>query len=134
MGGFWNFHVSNPKPHFSASCLTSYIIKTKFRVRGYMICLVWICLDLVYQLECLLYDIRKLCALVFLFSDFFLEFWCTFESWSNPRFDQDLNKFKTWKWKGKAGSFLVTLKWSFWEVFEISMFETKNHFSSCLTS
>ena len=26
---------------------------------------------------------------------------------------------------------LVTLKWSFWEVFEISMFETQNHFSSC---
>ena len=30
---------------------------------------------------------------------------CPFEYWSNPRFDQDLNKFKTWKWKGKPGSF-----------------------------
>jgi hypothetical protein len=41
---------------------------------------------------------------------------------------------KTWKWKRKSGSFLVTLKWSFWVVFEISMFKTQNHFSSCLTS
>ena len=101
--------------------------KTEFRVRGYMICLVWICLDLVYELEWLLYDIRRLCALVF---DFF-EILCPFESWSNPRFDQDLNKFKTWKWKGKPGSFLVTLKWSFWDVLEISMFETQNDISSC---
>ena len=31
-----------------------------------MICLVC-CLDLVYQLECLLYDIIILCALVFIF-------------------------------------------------------------------
>ena len=62
------------------------------------------------------------------------QFLYPFESWSNPKFDQDLNKFKTWKWKGMHGSFLVTIKWSFWEVFEISMFETQNHFSSCLTS
>jgi hypothetical protein len=29
---------------------------------------------------------------------YFFEFLCPFESWSNPRFDQDLNKLKTWKW------------------------------------
>ena len=64
-----------------------------------------------------------------------LFFWilCPFESWSNPRFDQDLNKYKIWKRKGKPGSFLVTLKWSsFWDVLEIFMFETQNHFSSWL--
>jgi hypothetical protein len=32
----------------------------------------------------------------FFFFDFF-EFLGPFESWSNPRFDQDLNKFKTCK-------------------------------------
>jgi hypothetical protein len=26
---------------------------------------------------------------------FFLNLLCPFESWSNPRFDQDLNQFKT---------------------------------------
>ncbi len=97
---------------------------------SHMIFLVWICPDLVYQLECLLYDIRKLCALVFHFL-IFLNFLCRFESWSNPRFDQDLNKYRTWKWKEKPVSFLVTPKWSFWEVFEFSMFETQNHFSTC---
>jgi hypothetical protein len=69
-----------------------------------MIFLVWLCLVLVYQLECLLYYIRRLCAFVF----HFLNFVWPFESWSNPRFDQGLNKFKTWKWKCKHGSFLVT--------------------------
>ena len=132
LGGFWNFHVWNPK----TTSLHAWLHKTEFRVRGrYMICLIWICLDLVYHLLNAYYicDIRRLCAFVFHFSDFF-KFWCPFESWSNPRIDQDLKKFKTWKWKGKHVSFLVTLKWSFWEVFEISMFETQNHFSSCLTS
>ena len=49
---------------------------------------------------------------------------------SNPRFDDqdNLNKLKTRKWKGKHGSFLVNLKWSFWDVLEISMFETQNDF------
>ena len=70
-----------------------------------MICLVWIYLDLVYQLECLRSDIRRLCAFVFYFIFIFL---CPFVSWSNPRFDQDLNKFKTWKWKGKHVSFLIS--------------------------
>jgi hypothetical protein len=28
------------------------------------------------------------------FFDFFFEFLCPFESWSNPLFDQDLNKLK----------------------------------------
>ena len=58
---------------------------------------------------------------------------CPFESWLNPMFDLDLNKYKIWKRKGKPGSFLVTLKWSdFWDVLEIFMFETQKHFSSWL--
>ena len=71
-----------------------------------MICLVC-CLDLVYQLECLLYDIIILCALVFIFFDFFWIFMPIW-SWSNPRLNQYLNKFKTWKWKGKPVSFLIS--------------------------
>jgi hypothetical protein len=68
-------------------------------------------------------------VLWFSFFCFFFEFYAhIFESWSNPRFNQDLNKFKTWKLKGKHVSFLVTLKWSFWDVLEISMFETQNDF------
>jgi hypothetical protein len=52
--------------------LHAWLHKTEFRVRGrYIIFLVWICLDLVYQLECLLYDIRRLYALVFHFLIFF---------------------------------------------------------------
>ena len=43
---------------------------------------------------------------------FFFEFLCPFESWSNPMFDHDLNKFKTWIWKIKHVSFVVTPKWS----------------------
>jgi hypothetical protein len=35
-----------------------------------MICLVSVCLELVYPLECLLYDIRRLCAMVFHLSIF----------------------------------------------------------------
>ncbi len=129
--GFWNFHVWNPK----RLLVVLDFIRQSLGLRGrYMIFLVWICLDLVYQLECLLYDIRRLCALVFHFFWFIFKFLCLFESWSNPKFDQDLNKFKTWKWKGKPGSFLVTLKWSFWKVLEIFMFETQNNFSSRLTS
>jgi hypothetical protein len=100
--------------HFS-SCLIDFIRQSLGLVGRYMICLVWICLDLVYQLEWLQYDIRILCALVFIFYLFwiFMPIW----SWSNPRFNQDLNKFKTWKWKGKPVSFLVTPKWGFWEGF-----------------
>ena len=54
-----------------------------------MIFLVQICLDLVYQLECLLDDIIKK-AMCFGFHFFhFSEFLCPFEFWSNLRFDQD---------------------------------------------
>ena len=73
----------------------------------YMICLVWICLNLVYQLECLLYDIRRPCAFVFHFSIFFKNFMHIW-FWSNPRFNQDLNKFQAWKWKRKPRSFLIS--------------------------
>jgi hypothetical protein len=125
LGCSLNFNVWNPK---RLPFMLDFIRSTGGR---YMICLVWIYLDLVYQLDCLRYDIRRLCDLVFHFSDFFEFCAHPFVSSSNPRFDQDnLNKFKTWKCKGKHVSFLVTLKWSFWEVFEISMFETQNHFSS----
>ena len=133
LGRTWNFHVWNPKPILF---MIDFIRQSLgLGVDIHMIFLVWICMDLVYQLQCLLYEIQKLFALVFIFSDFFsilMPIWIL----SNPRFDDqdNLNKFKTWKWKGKHVSFLVTLKWSFWEVFEISMFETQNHFSSCLTS
>ena len=48
----------------------------------------------------------------------FAFFWCflnilwIFEFGSKPRFYQHLNKFKTWKWKTKPGSFLAFPKWS----------------------
>ena len=47
-------------------------------------------------------------------------------------FDQDLNKFQTWKWKTKHGSFLVTPKWSSGEVFETFHVPTLNHFTFTL--
>ena len=50
----------------------------------------------------------------------FMCFWIfisSFQSWSNLRFDHDLNKFKTWKWKTKPGSFLLTPKWSYYQSF-----------------
>jgi hypothetical protein len=85
----------------------------------YMIFLVWICLDLVINLiECLLYIWHKKIDYVHWF--FILLFFlilCPFESWSNPKFDHDLNKLKTWIWKIKHMSFLVTPKWSSWEGF-----------------
>ena len=75
LGGFWNFHVWNPKPLLF---MLDFIRRSLGSIGGrYMICLVWICLDLVYQLECLLYDIRGLCALVF----HFLIFMPIWESW-----------------------------------------------------
>ena len=100
LGCSWNFHVWNPKRLFF---MLDFIRSTGSR---YMICLVWIYLDLVYQLECLRYDIRRLCDLVF---HFFFEFYAhILESWSNPRFDKDLNTFKTWKRKGKLVSLLIS--------------------------
>jgi len=112
LGCSWNFHVWNPKP-----------LKTEFLVRRrYMIFLVWICLDLVYQLECLWH---KKAIYVLWFSIFFIfsKFLCPFKYWSNPRFDQGLIKFKTWQWKGKHESFLSHSKM---KVLEIFMFETQN--------
>jgi len=134
---FWDvleISMFETQNHFS-SWLTSIRSTDQFRVRGRYIhdFLVWICLDLVYQLECLLYIWHKN-AMCFGFSFsfwIFSKFLGPFESWSNPWFDQDLNKFKTWKWKGKSVSFVVTLKWrSFWDVLVISMFETENEFPS----
>ena len=80
-----------------------------------MIFLVWICLDLVYQLNWMLTIWHKKTMCI----GFSFFFWilCPFESWSNPRFDHDLNKFKTWIWKIKHISFLFTPKWSSWEGF-----------------
>ena len=111
LGGFWNFHVWNTKPLL----FMLDFIRQSLGVGGrYMICLVWICLDLVYQLECLLYIYVtwEYYVLWFSFFSFFL-FWCTFESLSNPRFDQDLNKYKTWKWKGEACILLSHSKMKF---------------------
>ena len=42
------------------------------------------------------------------FSIFFEFYAHILESWSNPRFDKDLNKFKTWKRKGKLVSLLIS--------------------------
>jgi hypothetical protein len=135
LGGFLKFPCLKPK---TLLFMHAWLHKTEFRVRGRYIhdFLVWICLDLVYQLECLLYIWHKnAMSFVFSFSWFFFWFFMPiWIFWSNPRFDQYLNKFKTRKWKGNHGSFLVTLKWSFWDVLEISMFETQNDFFSCLTS
>ena len=80
----------------------------------YMIFLVWVCLDLVINLiECLLYIWHKKIDYVhWFFILLFFLFLCPFESWSNPRFDHDLIKFKTWIWKIKHVSFVVTPKWS----------------------
>ena len=65
LGGFLKFPCLKPK--------TTYLHALDFMRQSlglggrYMICLVWICLDLVYQLECLLYDIKRPCALIFHF-------------------------------------------------------------------
>ena len=47
-----------------------------------------------------------------------------------PNIDQHSNKFETWKWKTKPGSFLVTPKWSFYEVLENFMFQIQTLFFS----
>ena len=60
----------------------------------------------------------------------FFEFCMLISNLVKPNFDQHLNKFQTWKWKTKPGSFLVTPKWSFCEVFESFKFNTQNHLSS----
>ena len=130
LAGSWNFHVWNPKPLL----FMIDFIRQSLGLGGIDTWFVWfeyICLDLVYQLECLLYDIRRLYDLVFHFFWNFMPIWILVKYTS---YDQDVNKFNTWKWKGKHGSFLVTLKWCFWRVLEISKFETQNHFSSCLTT
>ena len=61
-----------------------------------------------------------------MFYEYLMHIWISVK----PRFDQHLNKFETWKWKTKPGSFLVTPKWSFCEVLENFMFQIQNHFSS----
>ena len=131
LGGFLNFHVRNQKPHIFMLDFMKQSLG--LGVDTCLIFLVWICLDLVYQLNWLTIWHKKTICFGFSFSWFFsilMPIWIL----SNPRFDQDnLNKLKTWIWKGEHVSFLVTLKCSFREVFEISMFETQNHISSCLT-
>ena len=75
---------------------------------------------------------NTLCA-CFPFFDFFLNYLCSIWILVKPNFDQDLNKFETWKCKTKPGSFLAAPKWSIGEVFENFMFKIQNHFSSTLT-
>ena len=72
---------------------------------------------------------KKTISFVFSFFLIFFQYWCPFESCQILGLTNIQNKFKTWKWKGKHVSFLVTLKWSFLDVLEISIFETKNDFS-----
>jgi hypothetical protein len=77
LGGLWNFHVWNPE---SLLFMLDFIRQSLGLLGGrYMICLVWICIDLVYQLGCFLYDIRIL-AMCFGFS-FFWFFWIVIPSW-----------------------------------------------------
>jgi hypothetical protein len=40
--------------------------------------------------------------LLFFIFMIFYEFYAHLKLLVNPRFDKDLNKFKIWKWKGKA--------------------------------
>ena len=44
------------------------------------------------------------CFSFFYFFKNFMHIWF----WSNPRFNQDLNKFQAWKWKRKPRSFLIS--------------------------
>jgi hypothetical protein len=128
LGGFLNFHVWNPKPLL---LMLDFIRQSLGLGAKY-----------IHDFSCL--NMSRLCLSTWMLTIWhqktmclvliFLNLLCPFESWSNPRFDQDLNQFKTWKWKWKPGFFLVTPKWSFWEFFQFPMFETQNHFSSCLTS
>ena len=81
LGRFLKFPCLKSK----TTSLLAWLHKTKFRARGRnMIFLVWICLDLVYELECLRTIWHKK-AICFGFS-FFWNFMPIFESWSNPRY------------------------------------------------
>ena len=91
---------------------------------------VWMYLNLVYQLELLVYDKLRTCALVFHFFDFFFEYFVIISNLVKAKFDQHLNKFYTPNWKSKPGSFLVTPKWRFGEVLDNFMLQISNHLSS----
>ena len=69
--------------------------------------------------------------MIYLFLNVF-EFIMLISNSVKPKFDQYLNKLLTWKLKTKHGSFLVTPKWSFCEVFENFMLQFQNHFSPTL--
>ena len=128
---FWFFSCS--KLH--TTCLHPWLHATRFiTFESFHEYLASMYVDLVYQLESLVYDIIRLCAQVFPFFWFILNFLCSFQISVKPNFDQHSNKFKTWKWKSKPGSFLVTPKWNFGEVFKISMLQIQNPFSSPLSS
>ena len=99
-------HLSSHMRVHSLRCLISHHIAIYF---------VWMYLDLVYQLELLVYDKLRTCALVFHFFDFF-EYFVIISNLVKAKFDQHLNKFYTPNWKSKPGSFLVTPKWTFGEV------------------
>jgi hypothetical protein len=87
----------------------------------YMIFLVWICLDLVYQLEFFTIWYKKAIYMCFGFSIF--DFFRFFYAYLNLGQILGLNKFKTWKWNGKHESFLTHSKM---KVLENFMFETQN--------
>jgi hypothetical protein len=86
-----------------------------------MIFLVWICLDLVYQLEFFTIWYKKAIYMCFGFSIF--DFFRFFYAYLNLGQILGLNKFKTWKWNGKHESFLTHSKM---KVLENFMFETQN--------
>jgi len=91
------FETQNP----SSLHMFDFIRQSLARVRGrydiYMIFLLWICLeiDLVYQLECLLYDIRSRLYIYVLW--FFIFFWIFLNFYSHLNLGQilGLTKVKT---------------------------------------
>jgi hypothetical protein len=115
--GFWNFHVWNTKPLLF---MLDFIRQSLGSLGGrYMICLVWLYLDLVYQLECLLYMWHEN---TMFFGFHFFWFFLNFDAHLN--LCQILGLTKIWTslkheyiWKGKHVCFLVTPKWSSWKGF-----------------
>ena len=85
----------------------------------------WPCLNQPNNFPTHLFHIYRLCEVVFFF-EFFMIIWISVK----PKFDQHLNKFETWKWKSKPGSFLVTPKWSFGVFLGNFMLQIQNHISS----
>jgi len=132
--GFLKFPCLKPNNHVLLFMLDFIRQSLGLGLAWYMNFLVWICLDIVYQLNWMLTRWHKMTMCIGF--SFFFEFLCPFESWSNSRFDHDLIKFKTWIWKIKHLSFLVTPICSSWEGFwNFHAWKPKTTFlHACLTS